>query len=98
MPAVEFLISAQRTRDESEEESQNSSATYTLLFCWRFDQHFASLDALDMLRTLIVPAKLKHEASIIFLHGFAASAVDWHFLSSSLDDTFSHVKFIFPQA
>lgn len=51
-----------------------------------------------MLRTLIVPAKVKQTASVIFLHGFGATADDWKILSECYGKVFDHVKWIFPQA
>lgn len=46
---------------------------------------------------LIGPATARHTATVIFHHGFGATAADWTVLAS-IYPFLSHAKFVFPQA
>jgi lysophospholipase-2 len=50
------------------------------------------------LKTLIVPAKQAHTATVIFAHGLGDTGHGWSFLADQLGPVFPHVKFCFPHA
>ncbi|ORX48217.1 Phospholipase/carboxylesterase [Hesseltinella vesiculosa] len=50
------------------------------------------------LTSVIIGAKGKHTATVVFLHGLGDSGHGWSFLASELGSVFPHIKWILPNA
>ncbi|KAK9895164.1 Phospholipase/carboxylesterase [Cystobasidium minutum MCA 4210] len=50
------------------------------------------------LKSIVVPARSAHSATVIFSHGLGDTGHGWSFLAEQLGSSFPHVKWIFPHA
>lgn len=50
------------------------------------------------LKSVVVPAKTTHSATVIFSHGLGDTGNGWSFLAQQLGGMFPYVKWIFPHA
>ena len=65
-----------------------------------YTRRTSSVTAVNMaaLKSLVVPAKTAHSATVIFSHGLGDSGAGWSFLAEQLGSSFPYVKWIFPNA